>query len=664
MGLKTAKLSKVIITGSKDRLRDAVSVLHEKNAIHIKDFTEEKGGLRIGEALPEATALSKRILRVKSIISSLDIEGFALSKKEAVSNVEKWLDSTLDKADEEVTSLFKKKTSTESRLDELRREKELLAQLDSLPDSLRLDVSSVTVFTGFMKMSPSEALGKLFNECKVESAKEHKKWTTVIHCPLAHEARVKELLEIADFEYMDIPRFEGTLAQAKKANTDEHAKLEKGLAKVEEGITKSREEYGNFLLASEEHLANKLDIAEMPLHCATTNEFFIMEGWVPSNRVEEVTISVDKATDSHVTVEEVESTDDDAPVLMKNRGPPRQFQPLIDAYSNPKAKEVDPTFLVAIFFPIFFGFMLGDVAYGIIVLCMVLGGITDKMFRMFAMDSVGPQLNRILKWSSVSTIIFGFFYGEFFGFELYNYHGEAGLLSQWGIVEIEYSQYALVEILYGMEIVFPLHRVHEIELMLVLTCLIGIFHLYIAWFLGFRNVAVLHGVKDAIFEKGGWIIALTGAWVLSIYVVPIMMRGWAMPNTTNIIYISIALIVVGMIMVIKAEGATGLIELPTMWLSNTLSYTRLFAIGASSAGIAIAFNNMALAQWEIGGGKGIAMAALIFFMGHFINIILGLIGPTLHSLRLHYVEFFTKFYEGGGNRYTPFGKRRKCTIEH
>ena len=147
------------------------------------------------------------------------------------------------------------------------------------------------------------------------------------------------------------------------------------------------------------------------LHCATTNEFFIMEGWVPSNRVEEVTISVDKATDSHVTVEEVESTDDDAPVLMKNRGPPRQFQPLIDAYSNPKAKEVDPTFLVAIFFPIFFGFMLGDVAYGIIVLCMVLGGITDKMFRMFAMDSVGPQLNRILKWSSVSKIIFGVVYG-------------------------------------------------------------------------------------------------------------------------------------------------------------------------------------------------------------------------------------------------------------
>lgn len=662
MGLKTAKLSKVMITGSKDRMRDAVSVLHEKNVIHIKDFTEEKGGLRIGEALPEATDLSKKILRVKSIISSLDIEGFALSKKEAVSNVEKWLDSTLDKADEEVTAQFKEKVSTESRLDELRRENMLLAQLDSLPDSLRMDVSSVMVFAGFMKVSPSEALGKYFNECKVESAKEHKKWTMVIHCPLAHEARVKELLEIADFEHMDIPQFEGTLSQAKKANSKEQAKLEKSLAKVEEGITKSREEYGNFLLASEEHLANKLDIAEMPLHCATTNVFFIMEGWVPANRVEEVTISVDKATDSYVTVEKVESTDEDEPVLMKNRGPPRQFQPLIDAYSNPKAREIDPTVIVAIFFPIFFGIMLGDVAYGAIVLAMVLTGITSKMFNLFAMDSVGLQLNRILIWSSISTIIFGFFYGEFFGFELYNYHGDAGMLS--GIIDLEYGQYVLFEILYGMEVTFPLHRVHEIELMLVLTCLIGMFHLYVAWFLGFRNTALFHGLKEAITEKGGWLIALTGTWMLSIYYVPIIMRGWALPNSDTMIYLSIALIVVGMMMVLKADGFIGLIELPTMWLSNTLSYTRLFAIGASSAGIAIAFNNMAMEQWNAGGVMGIAMAALIFFMGHFINVILGLIGPTLHSLRLHYVEFFTKFYEGDGTRYTPFGKRRKYTIEH
>ena len=92
-------------------------------------------------------------------------------------------------------------------------------------------------------------------------------------------------------------------------------------------------------------------------------------------------------------------------------------------------------------------------------------------------------------------------------------------------MEIEYSQYALVEIIYGMEIVFPLHRVHEIELMLVLTCLIGMFHLYIAWALGFRNIAVMHGIKEAIMEKGGWLIALTGSWILSIYVVPIMMSG-------------------------------------------------------------------------------------------------------------------------------------------
>ncbi|MCK5038866.1 MAG: V-type ATP synthase subunit I [Thermoplasmata archaeon] len=662
MGLKTAKLSQVLITGSKDHIRATVTALHDKNVIHIKDFTEEKGGLRIGEALPEASDISRKVVRVKSINSALDIEYIIPPKKEDISNVEKWIDSSLEKVDEEVTSLFKEKTTIESRIEEIKRDTDLLSQLDGLSKDLRIDVTSVVVFVGKMKTPPAEALGKLHGECKVEVNKDHKVYTMVIHCPEKHEARVKELLELADFENMDLPRFKGTLTQVKKSNEVEMAKLEKRAEEIKTKVETHKKEHGKSLLAAEEYLENKLDIAEMPLHCATTKEFFILEGWVPSNRVEEVRIGVHKATDGHVVVEKVESTDDQAPVLMKNRGPARQFQPLIDAYSNPKAKEIDPTILVALFFSIFFGFMLGDIAYGIIVLAMVLTGITTKMFNMFAMENVGPQLNKILIWSSISTIIFGFFYGELFGFELYNYHGEAGMLS--GIIDIEYGQYVLFKILYGMEVTFPLHRVHEIELMLVLTCLMGMFHLYVAWFLGFRNVAIFHGMKEAIMEKGGWIIALTGAWMLSIYVVPIMMRGWALPNSDNMIYISIALIVVGMAMVIKAEGFTGLIELPTMWLSNALSYTRLFAIGASSAGIAIAFNNMAIEQWNAGGGMGIAMAALIFFMGHFINVILGLIGPTLHSLRLHYVEFFTKFYEGDGTRYEPFGKRRKYTIEH
>jgi V/A-type H+-transporting ATPase subunit I len=129
--------------------------------------------------------------------------------------------------------------------------------------------------------------------------------------------------------------------------------------------------------------------------------------------------------------------------------------------------------------------------------------------------------------------------------------------------------------------------------------------------------------------------------------------------TDPLLLAGIVLAVIGFVLLLIGEGAYGLLEVPSL-LSNTLSYTRLLAVGMSSVGIAFTVNTMA-GMLAGAGIIGMIGAALVFLGGHAINLALGILAPGLHALRLHYVEFFQKFYEGGGRIYNPFGYIRKYT---
>ena len=116
-----------------------------------------------------------------------------------------------------------------------------------------------------------------------------------------------------------------------------------------------------------------------------------------------------------------------------------------------------------------------------------------------------------------------------------------------------------------------------------------------------------------------------------------------------------ALASLSIVMLFLGEGVRGMVELPGIF-GNILSYARLMALGVASAGLAAVINDISMPMFR-GGIIGIIAGTIILLLGHLINFVLGLIGPFLHSLRLQYVEFFTKFYEGGGTRYVPFGTK-------
>jgi len=297
---------------------------------------------------------------------------------------------------------------------------------------------------------------------------------------------------------------------------------------------------------------------------------------------------------------------------LDNPAPTNAFELFLDLYSLPKYFDFDPTVLMFLTFPFFFGFMLGDVGYGLFV--FLLAYIMKRM-TPYPSKAMRAFLN-ILMVASISTIVFGFVFGEFFGLEFVHHP--------------------------------VLNRVHDINTMLIISILVGLVHVNIGFLLKAYNAFNKHGLKDAIVEGFSWILFEVGVALIALEMFG-MLAGGTMYGAV-VTLVALALLV-------KGEGAIGIIELPSLF-GHTLSYARLFGIGMASVQLALVVNEFV--------GQFIAMgmlywipAILVLVIGHGINIFLGVLGPFIQGMRLHYVEFFTKFYKGGGIRYVPFGPKSK-----
>ncbi len=656
--LKPTKMTRVVIAGTKDLMEATISTFHRLNVLHITDYSEETESFKIGKPLKPASRLSEYLLTLRAISNQLGVKEKESGLKQSSKELPSQIDEKITRLQKEVSSRSDELRSIEFKIKEKEDLISAIKPFFGLPLSLEAysGYETLKVYTGFIEADIEPKLSGITNNYELFSGEYEKRKIFALFIPEAFEGEVQKLLqEERSYVELKVPELKGNPPVILDELGKEVSILKEKHASIKSELDNIKNEYSEFITAADEYLSIETQKAEAPLRFATSPNAFIIDGWIPSRKYEEIEKELQESTGglAYLTKIEEEMKEEEIPIELENPAPARPFELLIDTFATPKYREIDPSILIFITFPLFYAIMLGDVGYGIIVAALAI--VIKNKFKTGGLNA----LALILFLSAVLSVILGIIYGEFFGFPLFNVEVKGEL--EHGILGIAGPAIAGIHI--------PVHRFESVQPLLLITFIIGILHVFLGLVIGFRNIAIEHGLKHAVYEKGSWMAILIGGVAAIAKLMPALMSKSPVRLDDPFFAGGIVLGLIGIILLIKGEGFISIMELPTL-LSNILSYARILAIGLSSAGIALAVNTLSMKLFIkpdgvlLGGGIGLALVGvIILFIGHLINLALGIIGPGLHSLRLQYVEFFTKFYEGGGTKYSPFGYNRKYTEE-
>ncbi|MEJ2067634.1 MAG: V-type ATP synthase subunit I, partial [Deltaproteobacteria bacterium] len=462
-------------------------------------------------------------------------------------------------------------------------------------------------------------------------------------CLKADRPAYEEVLALIEAEKDALPETTGTFMHALKKIEKEIAKLEKKGEKLEkeaESLASDMEK----LKSLYDHYTIEKEREEAMEALRISANVSYMEGWVPAAVLPDLEKAIKEKLPFVEVVEFPPSEDDQPPILLEtNERVVDPFQLITELYGMPDPKEVDPTPLLTPFFAVFFGLCLTDAGYGLVMIGLVL------FIMLKFKNTLGKtKLVRLLLYGSISTVVLGALAGGWFGIDITMLPDTSPVKK---FIELFKAFDPITDTLTFMKLCIFLGFI-QIN-----------FGVMVRMYKNIRKGAYV----DAFMVQLGWIVFLNSAAVL----VANFMGGGTLPVwATKTATVTIILAIGSIILFADRESNNIIIRIlwgvyaiygSTSYMGDLLSYLRLLALGLSTGVIGMVVNLLAMQAKGIP-YIGFVFGALILIGGHSFNIAVNALGAFVHTTRLQYVEFFSKFYDGGGRAFKPFGVKPKYVL--
>jgi V/A-type H+-transporting ATPase subunit I len=631
------KMTKVQVIGPKDDLHSTVDFLYNLGTVHLEDAstTIAPGDtmlrrVQAGPKVDVAGALVK-VSGMFHLLPTMPVNG---ALKAQIYEGLRWKndDELVDEANHVISELetitkdlATRKSDIEFTLTNLTHYEEVIQKLQPLEAQLPiLEGFEVTViliqreFKDVLEIVRSALVEITHNQFELMSADVddattaavtvfNKRYSDQVHAFIwsqnVNEVRLPP-------EYLDKP-FDQVLTLV----DEQRVKSTVEMSAVNEELAELSRNWYPKLSVLKEVLEDRNEELSVFTKFGQTDYTFVMIGWVPKKQLANTKNALKKAFEGRIIVNDLSVSREEsynAPSCYDNPRVVKPFETLSNLIGTPRHGEIEPTLLLALFFPFFFGLMVGDIGYGI---CILVFALVVRWFYGRRSPTI-KQLMNILIICSIPTMFFGYLYGEFFG--------NLGQMMGW-IQPVTIDGVTLDRI----KIIVPL---------IIFTVAIGVFHVFFGLSIGVVN-ARRRSNQKLVCTRVGMILALASIIVILLAIVAVVPSILVAPG--------IVLLVIALPLIIYGGGIAGAIEVMSTF-TNVLSYARLMAIGMASVVLALVAN-------ELGSSMGIVFVGLLVaVLLHGLNVVLCMFSPSIQALRLHIVEFYSKFYEGGGRLYDPF----------
>lgn len=639
------KMSKFSLFAFDSKRENLLHELQKFKYVHFLDLDEDESlkdeGLQSVEIPESVVAIEEEIMKVKYSIDLLakyhEGDNFieAMKKgKENFSFVE--LEEQASKID--YHGVFDKLKEIDTNKEALKQEIIKLTTLkDELSHWIKLDtpIKDLTSFEQsqiFLGTIPKKLRQKVQNELidseltHFEIVSEDKDNLYIIVLTYGSETeKVKDILRFNSFSVIKLTGKDTPEKEVSQINEKIKA-LEADISQYEKQIADLTSNLRDLEIVYDYLMNEKLRIisSEKFLMTESVN---IIKGYIPTDMASEFIEIVKSALDNvyYLEIKEADKDDPNVPILLKNSKLVKSFESLTSMYALPKYNEIDPTPFLAPFYMFFFGMMLADAGYGLVMLIATLA-----VLKLFNLSEKQRGFITFFHYLSYPTIFWGLIYGSFF----------TGIITLPALIDPNTEYFSI----------------------LIMSIFFGMIHLYFG--LGLKAYQSIRDGKylDALFDVGFWYMALTGGvgFLASSFVaLPAIIKN-----------ISLVVMVIGMAGIVltsardsktiigKAIGGLYNLYGISGYVGDFVSYSRLMALGLSGGFIGGAMNMIA-GMLADSGVLGIIAGVVIFIGGQFFNIFLSALGAYVHSIRLIFVEFFGKFYEGGGKPFNLFRSEPK-----